>query len=182
MSEYHIASQSAPPPPEVPTDFVTDSGTAIPAANILNVNGGSTSVNDNDGIRVIANPDLSNNELIQLTNRLYGTATTVGAGTADIITFAPSVIGVYSLECRIAAYNTTTPLGSGYSLFGAIRFDGVNSNVCDTFDEIVNEEGAMAGVDIAVVVSGANIIVRATGYAGQTINWSAVSLYTFVGV
>lgn len=181
MSQFYVGLTAGSLPPTVPTSFVTDDGTAIPAANILNINGGYTSINDNDGIRVIANPDASNNELIQLTNRLAGTASTSGTGTADIITFTPTVIGVYSLECRIAAYNTTSLLGAGYSLFGAIRFDGVNSNICDAFDEIVNEEGAMSGVDIALVVSGADIIVRATGYLGQSINWSAVSLYTFVG-
>ena len=67
-------------------------------------------------------------------------------------------------------------------MFGAIRFDGANSNICDTFDEIVNEEGAMSAVDISVVVSGADVILRATGYAAQTINWSSVGLYTFIGV
>lgn len=113
---------------------------------------------------------------------MQGSVTTVGATTSPIITFIPSVIGTYTIEFRAAAYNTTSSLGAGYSLFGAIRFDGVNSNICDTFDEVVNEEGTMTSVDIEVVVSGASVILRATGYLVQTINWSAVGLYTFIGV
>lgn len=47
--------------PTVPTSFVTDSGTVIPAANVVNVNGGP-------GIEVIANPTGSNNMVIVLTD------------------------------------------------------------------------------------------------------------------
>lgn len=182
MSQIYKSLTSGPVPPAVPTSFVTDVNSAsVPIANIENVVGGSVTANDAEGIRTDGSSG-SNTLTIQLTNRLQGSATTVGAATADIITFTPTVIGTYSLEYRTAAYNTTSSLGAGYSFFGGIRFDGVNSNICDTFDEINNEEGAMAGTDLSVVVSGASVILRATGYAAQTINWSSVGLYTFVGV
>jgi hypothetical protein len=60
MSQIIKDLSSGPVPPTVPTSFVTDSGTVIPALNIVNVNGG-------DGVEVSANPNGSNNMVISLT-------------------------------------------------------------------------------------------------------------------
>jgi len=181
MSQIIKNLLSGPVPPAVPTSFVTDDGTAAPALNILNVNGIDSTENNENGILTRANPNLSDNLEIVITNRVQGTALTVGAATSTIITFIPTVVGVYAIEYRIAAFNTTSTLGSGASVFGAIRYDGVNSTVCDPFDEISNDEGAMSNIDIAVIASGASVLLQGIGYAGQTINWGAVGLYTFVG-
>lgn len=187
---YKPLTSSGPIPPIIATSYVSQDGTAVPAANILLVNGYDTSQNNVNGIETkggVAAGDPpgtgATNELdIYITNRLQGTATTVSTGTADIITFVPTVVGTYSLEFRVSAYNTTSLLGAGYSIFGAVRFDGANSNICDPFDAIDNEEGTMSNTGLDVIVSGASIILRATGYLAQTINWSSVALYTFVGV
>ena len=60
MSQFYVGVSAGSLPPSVPTSFVTDSGTVIPAANIVNINGGN-------GIQVVANPNGSNNILINLT-------------------------------------------------------------------------------------------------------------------
>ncbi len=57
---YKPLTSGGPIPGNIPTSFVTDNGTAVPAANILNVNGGP-------GVQVIANPNGSNNILINIT-------------------------------------------------------------------------------------------------------------------
>lgn len=49
MSEFHIISTSSPPPPAVPTSFVTDDGIAIPVLNILNVLGGNGATTSGSG-------------------------------------------------------------------------------------------------------------------------------------
>jgi|SRR6185369_6447248 len=185
MSQIYKSGLSGPVPPSVPTSFQTQDGTAVPAANILIIDGIDSTENNSNGIITkggVAGTGTANEVDIVITNRLQGTVTTVGLTTSPIITFTPNVIGTYAIEVRIAAYNTTSTLGAGYSLFGTVRFDGVNSNLCGTPDKIVNEEGAMSSANSTLTVSGANILINGVGYAAQTINWSAVGLYTFVGV
>lgn len=178
---YKSGSGGGIVPPTVATSYVTDvNSPAIPALNILNVLGNDTTANDVDGIRTDGSSG-SNTLTVQLTNRLQGTGTTVGAADSDIITFTPTTVGTYAFEFRVSGYNTTSLLGAAYSVFSGFRYDGVNSNSTGLVDTIDNEEGAMSSCDVTVVASGANIILRLTGYAGQTINWAGVGLYTFVG-
>ncbi len=184
MSQIYKSSASGPSPPDVPTSFVTQNGTAVPAANILLVNANDSVENNNNGIITkggVVGTGTANELDIIITNRLQGTASTSGVATSTIVTFTPTVIGTYAIECRVAAYNTTSLLGGGYSIFGTVRFDGVNSNLCGTPDKIINEEGAMSSANTTLTVSGANILISGVGYAAQTINWLAVGLYTFVG-
>lgn len=61
MSQFYTSSNSGGGlPSSVPTSFVTDNGTVVPAANVVNVNGAT-------GIVVSANPNNSNNMLISAT-------------------------------------------------------------------------------------------------------------------
>jgi hypothetical protein len=61
MSQFYQGVTAGALPPSVPTSFVTDNGTVIPAANIVNISGGP-------GIEVVANPTGSNNLVINQTN------------------------------------------------------------------------------------------------------------------
>ncbi len=185
MSQFFVGTTAGSLPPVVPTQFNTQNGNATPLANILIVNGFDSTEDNANGIITkggVVGTGTANEVDIVVTNRIQGTTSTAGATTSSIITFTPTITGTYAIECRISAYNTTASLGAGYSLFGTARFDGVNSNLCGTPDKIVNEEGAMASANITMTVSGANILINGAGYALQSINWSAVGLYTFVGV
>lgn len=184
MSQFYQGVSTSVLPPTVPTSFQTQNGTATPSSNILIVNGFDSTENNANGIITkggVVGTGTSNEVDVVITNRIQGTVTTVGATTSPIITFTPSTVGTYAIEVRVAAYNSTSSLGAGYSLFGTARFDGVNSNLCGTPDRIVNEEGAMSSANSTFTVSGANILINGVGYAAQTINWSAVGLYTLVG-
>lgn len=172
-------------PPEFPDSFVTDNGTAVPAANVLIVLGTDSTENNSNGIITkggVVGTGTGNEVDVVITNRITGTVSTSGAVTSAIATFTPSVIGTYAIEARIAAYNTTSSLGAGYSVFGTVRFDGANSNLCGTPDKIVNEEGAMSSANVTMTVSSDDILINGVGYAANDINWSVVCLYTFVGV
>jgi hypothetical protein len=181
---YKPLTSGGPIPPDIPTQFNTQNGNAVPAANILIVNGFDSTENNDNGIITkggVVGTGTSNEVDVVITNRIQGTTTTAGAATAAIVTFTPSVVGTYAIEARVAAYNTTATLGAGYSVFGTIRFDGANANLCGTPDKIVNEEGAMSSAHCTMTVSGGSVLINGVGYAAQTINWSAVGLYTFVG-
>jgi len=186
LSQFYQGVTTGSLPPSVPTTFETQDGAAVPAANILIIDGFDSRENNVNGIITkggVVGTGTSNEVDVVITNRLKNATviTTVGAVTTPIITFTPTVIGTYAIECRVSAYNTTASLGAGYSIFGSIRFDGVNSNLCGTVDRIVNEEGAMSSANVTMTVSGGNILINGVGYAAQTINWNAVALYTFVG-
>lgn len=184
MSQFFVGVTAGSLPPSVPTSFVTQDGTAVPAANILLVNGFDSTENNVNGIITkggVVGTGTANEVDVVITNRLQGTVSTANATPTPIITFTPPTVGTYTIDLRIAAYNITDTLGAGYSLFGTARFDGVNSNLCGTADRIVNEETGMENCTSTFTVSGADILINAVGLAGKTINWSAVGLYTFVG-
>jgi hypothetical protein len=172
-------------PPVVATSYVTDNGTAVPLANVLIIHGIDSTENNANGIIIkggVAGTGTQNLVDAVLTNRVQGIVQTSNATPTPIVTFTPTVIGTYAIEARIAAYNTTSTLGAGYSLFGTARFNGTTSTLCGTPDKITNEEGAMSSANVTMTVSGANILINAVGYNTENINWSAVGLYTFIGV
>lgn len=182
MSQFFQGVTAGALPPSVPLQFTADDLTVgVPIANNFNLLSNNTTANNVNGIQTTTIINGSANHYTQLTNRLQGTVSTSGAVTSAIVTFTPTVIGTYAIEFRVSAYNTTSLLGAGYSIFGSARFDGANSNLCGTADRIVNEEGAMSSANVTFTVSGANILLNGVGYADQNINWSAVGLYTFVG-
>lgn len=175
--------------PTVPTSFVTDNGTAIPAANILNVFGGddggvatvnSTSNNAN-GIFTEAYANNSNNLYVALSNRLTGSGSTVGAVNTNLVTFSLGATpATYVIEANFCAFEPTTPAGAGYSLFGTVRTDGATATLVGTPDKINNEEAALTSCTSDIVVSGNNVILRVTGTAGLTVDWNVVGYYTKV--
>lgn len=108
-----------------------------------------------------------------------GTATTVGAVTADVITINMGAIpGTLSMEARVAAFESTTPAGAAYDLLAGTRTTGIAASLIGTVDQVVNEDAALTAANATIVVSGNNAIVRVTGVAGLTINWSALIEYT----
>lgn len=176
MSQIYKTVSSAP---AVATSYVTDSGTATPAANILNILGNDSTTNNANGINTTGS---GNTVTVLLTNRLQGSGTTVGAVTADIITFALGATpGTYSFEFRVSGFESTTPAGCGYSVFGTVRTTGVAATAVGTADVIVNEEAALNDCDIDIIASGNNAILRVTGVLGLSVDWGAVGLYTFIG-
>lgn len=185
MSQFYQGVTSGALPPSVPTSFVTQDGTAVPAANVLIVNGfDSTEDNDNGIITKggVVGTGTANELDIVVTNRVTGSVTTSDATPITIASFVLPAIGVYAFDFNVASFNITDVLGAAYSLFVGIRSDGVTATKLNLEDKIVNEEIGDTACNVSASVSGNSILIQATGIAAKTINWKAVGTYVFVGV
>ncbi len=181
MSQIYKSLISGPVPPAVPTSFVTDvNSPSIPIANVENVLGGFVSTDNANGFQTDGSSG-SNTLTAQLTNRLRGTATTIGAVTADLVTFSlgatPATI---TIDSNFVAFESATPAGAGYSIFGSVRTTGAAAILVGTPDKINNEDAALIAGNADLVVSGNTAILRVTGVAGLTINWVVVATYVRV--
>jgi hypothetical protein len=183
MSQFYIqdTSGSGPVPPEVATSYDLDTGTAIPSGNILNVNGDSISTDSVNGIQTVANPNLSQNLEIALTNRLVGTASSVNASVEDIITFTLGATDlVYRFWFYIAGRDTATGDGVGYTIEGSVRTDGAAATVISVPNQDNDEDASLILATADLVASGNDIILQVTGVAGQTISYRAVGNYLVI--
>lgn len=167
-------------PPTVATQYDTDSGSAVPALNILNVLGNDTTANNPNGITTTG---AGNTVTVLLTNRAYGTATTIGATSTAAITMpAGATPGTYTLDVKISGFTAAgvgAPLGVGYTITAAIRTTGAATVLIQNQQADQFEEGALSPGLGNVTVSANDIVVSVTGVAGYTINWVAELNYIF---
>lgn len=176
-----INTSSSPVPPTVATSYVTDvNSPAIPAANILNVLGNDTTADNDNGIRTDGSSG-SNTLTIQLTNRLFGTASVTGAITGNVITFALSAsAAVYRFSIIVTGRDTTSGDGVGYTINGSARTNGAAATIISTADIDADEDASLSAALMSFVASGNNVIVQPTGVAGRTITYKAVGTYEVV--
>jgi len=170
MSQVFLGMSSSGTP-QIPTSFVTDSGTAVPAANVLNV------VTPGSGTQGIMTSGAGNTVTITLTDTtVTGTAQTVNAGTANISVNIPVATSnsVVSIRANLAGYAKTSGLAIGGELIGAVRNVGGVLTVIGTPDLTRNNDGALATWNATLVTSGTNAQVQVQGVNTFTINWTAI--------
>lgn len=164
--------------PSVPTTFTTDDGTATPAANNINILADDTTDNNNNGLATSGSGDTVT---ILLTNRFQATGTADNGATADLVTFdLGASAAVYRVEFKVAGRETTTGDGAGYTLFACFKTDGASASIVDNQFKDADEDTALEAGDMNLIASGNNMILRATGVAALTINYSAVGYYVVV--
>ncbi len=128
-------------------------------ANITSPDGSVVIVNGAGSIQLSTNPAFN------------GTATTVGAVTANLITVPlGAVAGTFQFEARVKAFNASTPAGAGYNIYGTFRTDGTTATLVGD-QPIFNEDPALTTADAYFVASGNNAVLQVLGVTALTINW-----------
>lgn len=168
--------------PVVATSYVTDSGIAVPVANILNV------VTPGGGTQGIMTSGAGNTITITVFPAdVTGSVTTIGATTAAVITFPLGATpGVYTFDASVAGFATSgigSPLGCGFTIVGSVRTNGITATLVPNQAVDHFEEAALTGVTALIAVSGNNALINVSGIsdgaAGFVINWTAFMSYTF---
>jgi hypothetical protein len=131
-----------------------------------------------NGVTVTGDP-VTHTLTISVDHLLTGFGTTVGATTADLITFPMGAVpSTYTIEGRVAGFDAATPAGASLKLWGGTRTTGAAGVILNTVDKNVNTEAALVTSDATIVIVGNSFVVRVTGVAGKTINWTATFEYT----
>jgi hypothetical protein len=178
VSQIFKSSSSGPSPPDVPTTFTTNSGNAVPAANILNVLGGSSTASNVNGITTTGS---GNTLTVVLTNRLQGTGTSANGATSDLITFdLGGSAAVYRFKFEVTGRETTTGDGVGYTIFASAKTDGATATAIQTEFVDADEDASLNTANIDFITSGNDIILRFTGVALLTVDLSAFGTYVVV--
>jgi hypothetical protein len=116
-----------------------------------------------------------------LDNFAIGSGQTIGAVTADLITIPMgAVAGMRIAEAKIEGFEATGPNGCAYNLLCGARTTGAAATIVGIQDQYVAEDASLSPCDVYFTAVANNLIVRALGAAGLTINWKAT--LTYVGV
>lgn len=155
--------------------LTADTGGAVGVDSSFNIDilGGT-------GISTVGDPAL-HKITISKKNSVEGTATTVGAVNADVITLPlGTVAGTYFFSGEITAYDTTLSRGGSYIFAGSIRTNGAVATEVSNQNSFESTDVSMIPADFDLIANANNSIVRVLGVAGSTINWKCSLYYLFI--
>ena len=146
------------------------SGGAVPPSGAGNLN-----LLGAEEVTVTGNPGTNTLTI----DSINGSATTVGAVTADLISLPLGAVPAgYSFFVIISGFDTTTPSLATYSITGGIRTTGAAAVRDATPSYSDSESAAMIPSDDDLIAVANTAVVRVTGVAGLTIHWKAKIIYT----
>lgn len=177
-----LTTGGTPPPPGTDISFDLDVGMTTSVGSVMNVVGVSDFDENDNGIYTNANPNLSDNTEIVLSNRRVDEDSVTGAVTEDLFTQdLGGVAGTYNFQVYITGFEATNPAGCAFTIFGSIRTTGAAATLFITQDIISDREAALLDANAELIVSGNDALIRVTGVAGLTINFKVLATYIFVG-
>lgn len=162
MSQFFTNFSGSNLPANIPTQFTEDSGTAVPAANNLNIFGA-------DGIKTTGSGSTVTVGFNQ------GTNTTLGIATSTILTLTPPDNDTTTFQILISGYDATSNLGVGGQIIGTIRKTAGVVTVLGTPDIIKNGDFPLNGSTYTIVASGGDVLVQATSNSLDTVTWTALT-------
>lgn len=185
MSNAFLRTTAGNLPPVVATSYVTQDGTAVPAANILIVNGFDSDENNENGIITkggVVGTGTVNEVDVVITNRITGTGTTTdGVTPVTLFTFPLGASpGTYLFQINVTVFDLTSSLSAGYVDFAAVRTTGAVAFDIGTQPALIVEEGILSTASVNPTINGNSFEFTVTGVAGETINWYVLATYIFV--
>lgn len=106
-------------------------------------------------------------------DRTTGTGQTIGAVTADLVTVALVASTSYALQGVVVGKDSSGNTVAGLIVSGAKRAGGGAALVGAAVQLLLVADAAVATATATWVASGNNVILRATGLALITIDWTA---------
>ncbi len=180
MSQFFIQNFGGAPPPPGTVGFLSGrTGTnPVPPDGSNNINIFDDTLAPGITTRGVA---ASNTIFVGLMQPVTcGTGQTVNTGTADLVTLALGAsAATYTLSANVAG-KAATQSGIGGTLFGVVRTDGVTATIVSVNSPVVESDLVLSGASFTYVVSGGNVILRATGSLGTVINWNGCVTYVSV--
>lgn len=180
MSQFFIQGSGGTPPPPGTLGFLTgDTGTnPVPpdGANNINLFG------DPLAPGIVSRGNIASNTIFFGLEQptVCGTGQTINTGTADLVTLPLGAsAATYTLTANIAG-KAATQSGVGGTSFAVVRTDGATATLIDVSDDVINSDLVLSGASFTFVVSGGNVILRATGSLGTVINWNGCVTYVSV--
>jgi hypothetical protein len=118
---------------------------------------------------------------LSVVGNLSGTATSTNGSTENLITIPLGVTAAcYRFTFTIAARDTGTGDGLGYSLEGTVKTDGATATLVAAPFTDNDEDASLLAASIDLVASANSAILQVTGVVGQTIAYKAVGSYVAV--
>jgi hypothetical protein len=106
-------------------------------------------------------------------NNFFETHITAGTTTTNALTIPLGATPTtFQIQCRVKAYDQTTPSGAGYSISATFRTNGSTATLIGQ-QLTYNAEATMLPAIVTFVASGNNAILQVTGVSGVIITWTS---------